>query len=63
MVWAVTLLAHTDILQAYEEGLQEQELEELLLTRTDKQSPIPPNSPKKNKQDNHPPGKEKEKMP
>jgi hypothetical protein len=62
MAWATTLLAHIDVLQAYEEGLQEQELEELLPTQIDKQSPIPQNLPK-NKQDNVPQGKGKDKMP
>ena len=41
MTWATTLLTHTDVLQAYEEGLQEEEMEEPPLAHTDKQNPIP----------------------
>jgi hypothetical protein len=62
MTWAVDLLAHTDVLQAYKEGLQEHELEEPPLTHTDKQSPNPPN-PSKNKLDNQTTSKGKDKMP
>jgi hypothetical protein len=62
MAWATTLRAHTDVLQAYEEGLHEQELEEPLPIQTDKQSPNPSSLPK-NKLDNPPPGKGKDKMP
>jgi hypothetical protein len=36
MAWATTILTHTDVLQAYEEGLQEEETEEAQQTHTDK---------------------------
>jgi hypothetical protein len=45
MAWATTILTHTDVLQACEEGLQEQETEECLQTHTEKQVPIPPKHP------------------
>jgi hypothetical protein len=56
------MLAHTDVLQAYEEGLQEQGLEEPLHTQIDNQSPNPPNLPN-NKLDNSPQSKGKDKTP
>ncbi len=59
--WAITLLTHTDVLQAYEEGLQEQEMEEPPLKHTTKQIPIPPKLPK-NKPENQTTGKGKDKM-
>ena len=59
------MLAHTNVLEAYEEGLQEQEPEPLP-THPYKQkqgaNSIPLNSPK-SKIDNLPPNKGKEKMP
>ena len=62
MVWATSMLTHTDVLQAYEEGIKEQEPEESLLTQTNKQSSNPPNLAK-NKLDNLPTCKRKDKMP
>ena len=56
------MLAHTDVLQAYEKGLHEQELEEPPPAQTNKQSLYPPNLPK-NTHDNLPQGKGKDKMP
>jgi hypothetical protein len=58
MNWATTLLAHTDVLQAYEEGLREQELEEPPPTHTEKQNPDPATLPK-TKPDNQTTGKGK----
>jgi hypothetical protein len=62
MTWEITLLAHTDVLQAYEEGLQEQQLEEPPLTHTNKQSPNPPKLPQ-NKPNNQTTCKGKDMMP
>jgi hypothetical protein len=56
------LLAHTDVLQAHEEGLHEQELEEPSLTHTNKQS-LNPLKPPKNKQKNQTTCKGKDKRP
>ncbi len=56
------MLAHTDALQAYEEGLQEQEQEEPPQTQTEKQSPSSHKLPK-TKTEKQNTGKGKDKMP
>ena len=62
MRWATTLLAHTDILQDYEEGFQEQEQEEPPPTHTEKQTPTPHELPK-TKTENQTTNKGKDKIP
>jgi hypothetical protein len=62
MAWAATLLVYTEELQAYDEGRHEQEPKEPLPTQTNKQNLNPPYLPKQ-KLDNLPPYKEKDKMP
>ena len=61
MAWAATILTHTDVLQAYEEGLQEQEMEEPPLKHTTKQIPQP--TLPMTKPENQTAGKGKGKMP
>jgi hypothetical protein len=62
IAWATILLVHIDVLQAYEEGVQEQELEEPPPTQTYQQRPNLSN-PSKNTPASSPPGKGKGKMP
>jgi len=56
------MLTDTDVIQAYEEGLQGQELEEPPPTHTDKQNPDPPKLPK-TKADNQTTSKGRHNMP
>ena len=56
------MLAHTDVLQAYEEGLQEQEQEEPPQMQTEKQSPSSHELPKTKTENQHT-SKGKDKMP
>ena len=62
VAWATTVMKRTDVLQAYEEGLQEQELEDPPHNQPDIQkqgkTPISPYSPK-NTPDNQNKGKDK----
>jgi type IV secretory pathway VirB10-like protein len=62
--WATTLLGHTDVLQAYEEGLQEDQEEPLPPNNTDQQNkekpPTPKNIPKTTPENRN---KGKDKMP
>ena len=66
MARATTLLAHTGVLQTYEEGLKEQEPKDLPPKQTNQhkkaEKPITPNL-SKSKLDNLPENKEKDKMP